>query len=77
VTAVQRCGPGERLIAWSRAVGLHTRREPTRAQLAAVRTALSQHSGRILVRARLGLALAGVRAQLQVHAVCTRGVSLP
>lgn len=77
VTAVHRCRPGERLVAWSRAVGLRTPRQPTQAQLAAVRTTLVRRLGRVVVRARASLVLTGVRAQLQVHAVCARGRALP
>ncbi len=77
VTAVHRCAPGERLVAWSRAVGLHTRLQPTQGQLGAVTTTLTRQGGRLLVRARATFVLAGIRTELQVHAVCARGRTLP
>lgn len=77
VTAVHRCGPGERLVAWSRAVGLRSPLQPTQEQLRAVAASLSRRGGRLIARARAGLVLAGIRAELQVQALCTRGRSLP
>jgi hypothetical protein len=65
-----RCKPKERLLASSSSVGLYTTDVPTRAQLAAVHVIRVRRGPRILVSAtRRGLA-DGVRAALQVQAVC-------
>jgi hypothetical protein len=64
------CRPKERLLASSASVGLHTTDVPTKAQLAAVHVIRVRRGTRILVSAtRRGLA-DGVRASLQVQAVC-------
>lgn len=70
--ATHACRAGERLLAASYAVGLYTRREPSRAELGAVRVVQVVRGGRILASAtRSGLPRA-VRAEVQIHAECLR-----
>jgi hypothetical protein len=65
-----RCKPNERLLASSSSVGLYTTDLPTKAQLAAVHVIRVQRGTRILVSATRSALADGVRAQLQVQAVC-------
>jgi hypothetical protein len=64
------CKPKERLLASSSSVGLYTTGMPTKAQLAAVHVIRVQRGTRVLVSATRGALADGVRAQLQVQAVC-------
>lgn len=67
--AVAACAPGERLVAGWHAVGFYTKGPPPAALVAGVATSRRARDGRVVARARVG-ALAGVRAVLQVGAVC-------
>jgi hypothetical protein len=64
------CKAEERLLGSSASVGLYTTDVPTRAQLTAVHVIRVQRGGRVLVSATRGALADGVRAQLQVQAVC-------
>jgi hypothetical protein len=66
-----RCRAGGRLLGGSNAVGFYTRREPARALLDAVSVEQVLAGGRVVARARLAVA-AAPRAEIQVHALCTR-----
>jgi hypothetical protein len=67
------CASGERLLAGSHAVGFFTLRPPTAGLIAAVRTRQVVSGSRISVSVRAGNPVAGVRAVLQVGAVCAGG----
>jgi hypothetical protein len=70
--ATLACKAGERLLSSSHSVGLYTPDAPTRAQLAAVRVVRARRGARVLVSAtRRGLE-PGVRAVVQVQAVCAK-----
>jgi hypothetical protein len=70
--ATLACRRGERLLRVSHSVGLFTSGVPSAPQLAAVRVVRVVRDGQILVSAtRRGL-IAGVRAEVQVHAECAR-----
>jgi hypothetical protein len=77
VTATHSCRRGERLIASTHAVGLLSPREPTVSQLAGVGSQLVQRGGKLVASARLSGAARGLRAKLQIQAVCARGPDLP
>src|SRR5207244_1257687 len=67
------CAPGERLVSSTRAVGIYGESAPTAAEVAGVRLAGTVRNGRILASASRP-ALVGRRVELQVVAICTRGV---
>ncbi len=70
--ATHGCRPEERLLAASHAVGFYLPREPSRAELGAVRVVRVVRGGRVLVSAtRRGLP-PSVRVQVQIHAECSR-----
>jgi hypothetical protein len=71
------CNRGERLISSAHAVALRSPREPSITQLAGVHSALVLRSGRLVASASLTGAARGLRAKLQIHAVCTRARDLP
>jgi hypothetical protein len=73
VRARQACGNGELLVSGWHAVGFYTARQPEAALAASVVTARNLRGGRVTVVARVGLAARGVRAVLQVGAVCGGG----
>ncbi len=73
VTAVAACGVGERLISGWHAVGFYTSTAPNAALLQSVRAVRVVRGVRVQVRVRGGPALAGVRAIVQVGAVCAGG----
>jgi hypothetical protein len=73
VRARQACGNGELLVSGWHAVGFYTARPPEAALAASVVTARNLRGGRVTVVARVGLAARGVRAVLQVGAVCGGG----
>ncbi len=77
VRAAFRCRPGERLLAWSQAVGLDAPRQPSPRQLAGVHSRVSRRQHLVVAWARASLALAGVSARMQIHLLCTRGRPLP
>lgn len=70
-TVVARCPRGSRLLGGTHAVGLRGATEPDRALLAAVQSTQQISSGRVVARARI-TSLTAPRAELQVHALCTR-----
>jgi len=72
-TAVtQGCLRGEQLVGAAHAVGFFTRTPPSRGLVASVGTEQTIRDGRLVVRARGDAELAGVRAVVQVQAVCAR-----
>ena len=73
----QSCRRGERLVSGTHAVALRSRREPSIAQLAGIRSELVLRTGRLVATATLSGAARGLRAKLQIQAVCTRGPDLP
>jgi hypothetical protein len=71
-TVVARCPRGSRLLGGTHAVGLRAADEPDRALLATVQSTQRIAGGRVVARARI-TSLTAPRAELQVHALCTRG----
>jgi hypothetical protein len=70
------CLQGERLLAFSTAVALRTRRPPSLAALGSVR-ATARRAGRgvvVDVRSRITRPV-GTRVEVQIHAICVRGPS--
>jgi hypothetical protein len=70
---IRACAGGERLISGWHAVGFYTASAPSATLLASVVTTQSVSGGRVAVRAQVGTAVSGVRAVLQVGAVCGGG----
>lgn len=73
VRAVAACGAGERLISGWHAVGFYTASPPSASLTQSASATRSVRRGRVEVRVRGGLALSGVRAVVQVGAVCGGG----
>ena len=71
-TVVQACRAGERLVGASHAVGFFTRRPPSESLAASVSATQAVRDGRVVVIVRGDAELGGVRAVVQVHAVCAR-----
>ena len=71
--ATRACAGGERLISGWHAVGFYTSSAPSPTLLSSVAAVRSYRGGRVDVRARVGTAASGVRAVLQVGAVCGGG----
>ncbi len=69
----QRCGNGELLVAGWHAVAFYTSRTPDASLLSAVSTRQSIRGGQVSVVANVGGAVQGVRAEVQVGAVCAGG----
>ena len=69
----QTCASGERFLRGSHAVGFFTQRPPAAGLIAAVRTSEAISGTRVSVVAHVGSAVAGVRAVLQISAVCAGG----
>ncbi|MCP9486110.1 MAG: hypothetical protein MSC30_09620 [Gaiellaceae bacterium MAG52_C11] len=69
--ASHSCRPAERLLSFSTAIAFRTRTAPPTAQLASIRATARRAGGRVLVTVR-GRPPAGVRVELQIHAVCVR-----
>jgi len=69
----QGCTTGERLVDGSHAVGFFTRRAPGAALVRSVMATQSFARTHVTVTARSASAVAGVRAVLQVSAVCAGG----
>ena len=71
-TVVQRCTSGERLMGGSHAFGFSTRTPPSASLVRSVSG--SQEIGResVVVHVRADAEIAGVRAVVQVHALCSR-----
>ena len=70
MTVVQGCAAGERLVRAAHAVGFFTRTPPALDLARSVRATRAVRSGRVVVRVRGDAELAGVRAVVQVQAVC-------
>jgi hypothetical protein len=71
--AFASCASSERLISAWHAVGFYTAAAPSAELIRSVTTGRSVHGGRVEVRVRAGSALRGVRAVVQVGAVCGGG----
>ena len=71
-TVVQGCRGSERLVGAEHAFGFFTRQAPGAALVASVDGTLSVRNGRVQVRVRGDAELGGVRAVVQVQAVCAR-----
>jgi len=73
VRAIAACGAGERLISGWHAVGFYTAAAPSAALVRSVSASRTVRGNRVDVRARAGAAVGGVRAVVQVGAVCGGG----
>jgi hypothetical protein len=73
VRAFAACVAGERLISSWHAVGFDTPAAPSAALVQSVSAVRSSRGNRVEVRVRSGVALGGVRAVVQVGAVCGGG----
>jgi hypothetical protein len=72
-TAVRGCAGSERLVHAWHAVGFYTARAPEAGLVRSVAASHTVAGGRVTVRTRSGDALRGVRAIVQVGAVCAGG----
>lgn len=70
---VQRCRAGERLVDGWHALAFYTDGPPAEGLVASVTAARALRGGRVTVSARGGAAVRGVRAVVQVGAVCAGG----
>jgi hypothetical protein len=73
VQAVAACAAGERLISGWHAVGFYTASAPAAPLVKSVSVTQSRRGSRVEVRARAGAGVNGVRAVVQVGAVCGGG----
>jgi hypothetical protein len=71
-TVVQRCVSGERLVGGSHAFGFSTRTPPSAGLVRSVSGSQQISGESVVVRVRGDAELAGVRAVVQVHALCSR-----
>jgi hypothetical protein len=71
-TITQRCTAGERLVGGSYAFGFSTRTPPSPSLVSGISGTQRLTDGRVVVRVSGDAELAGVRALVQVHALCTR-----
>jgi hypothetical protein len=71
-TVAQGCAAGERLVGASHGVGFARRTPPGPSLAGTVSAARAVRAGRVVVTARADAELGGVRAVVQVHAVCAR-----
>jgi len=71
--AIAACAAGERLISGWHAIGFYTGSAPSGALVHSVSASRSSRGNRVEVRVRAGAAVAGVRAIVQVGAVCGGG----
>lgn len=71
-TVVQRCTSGERLVGGSHAFGFSTRTPPSASLVSGVSGSQEIRGESVVVRVRGDAEFAGVRAVVQVHALCTR-----
>jgi hypothetical protein len=71
-TVVQRCVSGERLVGGSHAFGFSTRTPPSASLVRSVSGSQEISGESVVVRVRGDAELAGVRAVVQVHALCSR-----
>jgi hypothetical protein len=65
-----RCERGERLVGSSHAFGFQMRSAPSASLIAGVSGTRSVRNGRVVVRGQADAELQGVRALVQVHALC-------
>ena len=73
VRALAACAAGERLISGWHAIGFYTASAPSAALVHSVSASRSTRASRVDVRVRSGVAVSGVRAVVQVGAVCGGG----
>ena len=71
-TVVARCSAGERLVGSEHAFGFFTPRAPAAGLVSSVSGTRSVSGGRVVVRVRGDAELEGIRAVVQVQALCTR-----
>jgi hypothetical protein len=71
VTVSQACSAGERLVGASHAFGFFTRTPPTASLASSVTGSQDVRGERVVVTVRADAELQGVRAVVQVHAVCS------
>ena len=71
-TVVQRCAKGERVVGGSHAFAFATRTPPSDSLVSSVSGSQSVGATSVSVRVRGDAELAGVRAFVQVHALCSR-----
>ena len=71
-TVVQRCTAGERLVGGSHAFGFSTKTPPSASLVRSVSGSQAISGESVVVRVRGDAELAGVRAVVQVHALCSR-----
>ena len=71
-TVVQGCRAGERLVGAAHAFGFNTRTAPGPSLVSSVSGRRSIRNGRVVVRVSGDAELGGVRALVQVQAVCSR-----
>lgn len=71
-TVRQGCLAGERLVASSHAFAFDTPQAPSQSLVSGVSGRRSVSGGRVVVRVRGDAEIGGVRALVQVHAVCSR-----
>lgn len=71
-TVAVRCRRGERLVGAAHAFGFHTRTPPGASMISNVSGSRAVRNGRVVVRVRGDAELGGVRAVVQVQAVCAR-----
>jgi hypothetical protein len=69
-TVAVRCRSGERLVGAAHAFGFHTRNAPGASIISTVSGTRAVRDGRVVVRVRGNAELGGVRAVVQVQAVC-------
>jgi hypothetical protein len=70
-TVAQGCTRGERLVGASHAFGFDTRTPPSASLVSGVSGRRSIRAGRVVVRVSGDAELGGVRAVVQVHALCS------
>ena len=70
-TVAQACAKGERLVAASHAFGFYTRQPPGPSLVRAVGGTLAVRGDTVVVNVRADAELGGVRAVVQVHALCS------
>jgi hypothetical protein len=73
VRAVSACAASERLISAWHAVGFYTRQAPDQSLIESVRTKRTVRGKRVEVRVQSGTAVLGIRAVVQVGALCGGG----
>jgi hypothetical protein len=72
-SVAQRCSVGERLVGGSHAFGFYTRTPPSASLVGGVSGSQRQSGEGVVVRVSGDAELAGVRAVVQVSALCVRG----